>query len=36
MHQSGTVFTILEEGHLSNIPIKLERNRPRGIGRVGV
>ena len=29
-HWSGTVLAIIVEGHLSNIPMKLERNWPRG------
>ena len=36
VHRSGTVLAIVVEGHQSNIPMKFERNRTRGIGRVGI
>ena len=34
VYQSRTNLAISAEGHLSNIPIKLERNRPRGIDQL--
>ena len=36
VYQSGTNLAILIEGHLSNIPIKFERNWPGGIQEVGI
>ena len=36
VRRSKTVLSVLIEGHLINIPIKFERNRPRGIGAFGV
>ena len=35
-NQSATVLAILEEGRLSNIPMKFKWNRPKGIGGVDV
>ena len=34
VNRSETVLAILVQGHLSNIPMKFEWNRPRGIGGV--
>ena len=36
MYRTETIFAILVEGHLSNIPMKFEENWSRGIGEVGV
>ena len=36
VNRSGTVFATLVEDELSNIPLKFEWIRPRGIGGVGV
>ena len=35
-HRSRTILIFLVEGHLSNIPIKFNQNRPMGIGVVDV
>ena len=32
VHQSETILAILVEGYLSNIRMKFELNRPKGIG----
>ena len=36
VHRSRTVLAILVEGHLSNIPMKFNKNRPKGIAGVDV
>ena len=36
VHQSVIVLAVFVEGHLSSIPMKFERNWPRGTGGVGV
>ena len=36
VHRIKTVFAILVEGHLNNIPMKFKYNWPRGIGGVDV
>ena len=34
VYRSGTIFAILVEGHLSNIPMKFESHWPKGSGGV--
>ena len=36
VHRGETVLAIFVEGHLSNILMEVECNKPRGIGGIGI